>query len=86
MQEKVDVIALSVDSMDKAKETVEQLKLTFPVAYGLEVPREQRRSAPSAKKGERSSMPRTLFWIRTKKWWMHLIASARSDGSLPLTL
>ncbi len=40
MQEKVDVIALSVDPMDKAKETMEQQKLTFPVAYGLEVPRD----------------------------------------------
>ena len=39
-QEKVDLIALSVDPLDKANETVEQQKLTFPVAYGLEVPRD----------------------------------------------
>ena len=31
-------MALSVDSREKAKETVEKLKLTFPVACGLEVP------------------------------------------------
>ena len=39
-KENVDVIALSVDPLDKAKETVEQLKVTFPVAYDLEVPRD----------------------------------------------
>ena len=38
--ENVDVVALSVDPLDKAKETVEKLQLTFPVAYGLEVPRD----------------------------------------------
>jgi peroxiredoxin len=37
-KENVDVVALSVDALDKAKETVEKLKLTFPVAYGLEAP------------------------------------------------
>jgi peroxiredoxin len=36
--EKVHVLALSVDAFDKAKETVDQLKLTFPVAYGLDAP------------------------------------------------
>ena len=39
-KENVDVVALSVDSLDKAKETVDKLQLTFPVAYGLEVPRD----------------------------------------------
>lgn len=39
-RENVDVVALSVDPLDKAKETVDKLKLTFPVAYGLEVPRD----------------------------------------------
>lgn len=39
-RENVEVVALSVDSLDKAKETVEKLQLTFPVAYGLEVPRD----------------------------------------------
>jgi peroxiredoxin len=38
--ENVDVVALSVDPLDKAKETVEKLQLTFPVGYGLEVPRD----------------------------------------------
>jgi peroxiredoxin len=38
--ERVEVIALSVDPLEKVRETVEQLKLTFPVAYGLEVPRD----------------------------------------------
>jgi peroxiredoxin len=39
-KENVDILALSVDSLDKAKETVEKLHLTFPVAYGLEGPRD----------------------------------------------
>lgn len=38
--ENADVVALSVDPLDKAKETVEKLRLSFPVAYGLEVPRD----------------------------------------------
>jgi peroxiredoxin len=37
-RENVDVVALSVDPLDKAKETIEKLQLTFPVAYGLQVP------------------------------------------------
>ena len=39
-KEDVDVLALSVDPADKAKETVDKLRLTFPVAYGLEAPRD----------------------------------------------
>lgn len=39
-REKVDIVALSVDPLDKAKETVEKLQLTFPAAYGLEAPRD----------------------------------------------
>lgn len=31
-------MALSVDPLDKAKETIEKLQLTLPVAYGLQVP------------------------------------------------
>jgi peroxiredoxin len=37
-RESIDVVALSVDPLDKARETVEKLRLSFPVAYGLEVP------------------------------------------------
>lgn len=36
--ENIDLVALSVDPLDKAKETVDKLHLTFPVAYGLQVP------------------------------------------------
>ena len=39
-KENVDIVALSVDPLDRARETVEKLQLTFPVAYGLEVPRD----------------------------------------------
>ena len=37
-QENVDVLALSVDPLDKAREMVERVGATFPIAYGLEVP------------------------------------------------
>ena len=36
--EHVDVIALSVDPLDKAKEMVEKTSATFPIGYGLKVP------------------------------------------------
>lgn len=36
----MDVIAFSVDPLEKARETVEQEHITFPVAYGLSVPRD----------------------------------------------
>jgi peroxiredoxin len=39
-EENVDVIALSVDPLDKAKEMAERVKAMFPIAYGLEVPRD----------------------------------------------
>ncbi|MPZ76237.1 MAG: redoxin domain-containing protein [Deltaproteobacteria bacterium] len=39
-QENVDVIALSVDLLDKAKEMVQRVNATFPVAYGLQVPQD----------------------------------------------
>lgn len=31
----IQVVAMSVDTLDKATETVKGLKLTFPVGYGL---------------------------------------------------
>jgi len=39
-KENVDVIALSVDPLEKAKAMVERVGATFPIAYGLEVPRD----------------------------------------------
>jgi peroxiredoxin len=37
-QENIDVIALSVDPLDKAKEMAERVRATFPIGYGLKVP------------------------------------------------
>ena len=34
------MVALSVDPLEKAKETAQQQNISFPVAYGLEVPRD----------------------------------------------
>ena len=39
-QEDVGLLALSVDPLEKATETVEELKLDFPVAYGLVMPKD----------------------------------------------
>lgn len=36
----IDIIALSVDPLDKAKEMADRVKVTFPIGYGLEVPRD----------------------------------------------
>jgi len=33
----IDIVGLSVDPLDKARETVDQLKLQFPLAWGLHV-------------------------------------------------
>lgn len=42
-KENVDILALSVDPIDKAKKTVEKLQLAFPIAYGLAVRRDAER-------------------------------------------
>ena len=39
-EENVGLLALSVDPLEKAKETVDESSLDFPVAYGLEMPRD----------------------------------------------
>jgi peroxiredoxin len=39
-EENGDIIALSVDPLDKAKEMAERVTATFPIGYGLEVPRD----------------------------------------------
>lgn len=37
-QENAEIIALSVDPLDKAKEMVDRTGATFPIGYGLKVP------------------------------------------------
>ena len=37
-RENVDVLALSVDPLDKAKEMAERTGASFPIGYGLKVP------------------------------------------------
>jgi peroxiredoxin len=37
-QENSDIIALSVDPLEKAREMVERTGATFPIGYGLKVP------------------------------------------------
>jgi peroxiredoxin len=38
--ENTDVVALSVDPLDKAKEMVAKTGATFPIGYGLKVPQD----------------------------------------------
>lgn len=85
--ENVDVVALSVDPLDKARETVDKLKLTFPVAYGLEVPRDADKiGAFWGKSAEKSSTQRISYWTRTERSAMPLTASAPLGALLPPTL
>ena len=37
-QENAEIVALSVDPLDKAKEMIEKTGATFPIGYGLKVP------------------------------------------------
>ena len=37
-QENVDVVALSVDPLEKANEMAQRINATFPIGYGLKVP------------------------------------------------
>jgi peroxiredoxin len=37
-QENAEIIALSVDPLDKAKEMIDRTGATFPIGYGLKVP------------------------------------------------
>ena len=39
-QENTDIIALSVDPLEKAQEMVERTGATFPIGYGLNVPQD----------------------------------------------
>jgi peroxiredoxin len=39
-QDNVDIVALSVDPLEKAREMTERVRQRFPLAYGLEVPRD----------------------------------------------
>lgn len=66
-RENVDVVALSVDSLDKAKETVEKLQITFPVAYGLEVPRDAEKIGAFWDNGRKIIQPANFILDSDKK-------------------
>lgn len=66
-RENVDVVALSVDSLDRAKETVEKLQLTFPVAYGLEVPRDAEKIGAFWDEGKKIIQPANFILDSDKK-------------------
>lgn len=66
-KENVDIVALSVDSLDKAKETVEKLQITFPVAYGLEVPRDAEKISAFWDNGRKIIQPANFILDSDKK-------------------
>lgn len=66
-KESVEILALSVDSMDKAKETVEKLRLTFPVAYELEVPRDAEKIGAFWDEGRKIIQPANFVLDSDKK-------------------
>lgn len=64
--EQIGVIAGSVDPLEKAKETVEKLKLTYPVGYGMN-PEEISMLTGSFYEKERKILHATGFLIRPDK-------------------
>ena len=53
-QENTDIIALSVDPLEKAQEMVERTGATFPIGYGLKSLKTPTKSAPIGKSAARS--------------------------------
>lgn len=84
-KENIDVVALSVDPLDKAKETVEKLQLAFPVVYGLEVPRDADKVGAFWEERRKIIHATISSWIRTERFVMLLTASVLSAASLPPT-
>ncbi len=77
-KENVEVIALSVDSYDKASETAEKLQLSFPVAYGLELPRDAEKLGAFWEKG-RKIIHATDFILDSDK---KVVAASYSTGPI----
>lgn len=68
--------ALSAQSRDEAGRTVEELGLTFPVAYGLEIPAAAERIG-AFWDGERGIVQPTTFLLRDRA----ILQSTYSSGS-----
>ncbi len=64
--EEITVIAGSVDPIEKAKETAEKVKVTFPVAYGLDTEKVSEITGAYYEK-ERKFIHATNFLIRPDK-------------------
>jgi peroxiredoxin len=64
--EEIALIAASVDPMEKAKETAEKVKITFPVGYGLD-PEKVSRITGAYYEKERKILHATDFLIRPDK-------------------
>ena len=65
-QENVYIIALSVDPLDKAQEMAERVKTTFPIGYGLKVPRDAEKVGAYSEE-RRKIIHATNFIIDTDK-------------------
>ncbi|MGD8983543.1 MAG: redoxin domain-containing protein [Desulfobacteraceae bacterium] len=64
--EEITVIAGSVDPIEKAKETADKVKITFPVAYGLD-PEKVSEITGAYYEKERKHLHATNFLIRPDK-------------------
>jgi peroxiredoxin len=83
----VDVVALSVDPLDKAKETIDKLQLTFPVACGLDVPRDAEKIGAFWDERRKMMQPANFVLDSDKKVVDALIVSGRSaESRLPTPL
>lgn len=61
--EQISIVAASVDPLEKAKQTVERLGITFPVAYGMDA-EEVSRVTGAYYDSERKIIHATGFLIR----------------------
>ena len=84
-KENVEIVALSVDPLDKARETVDKLQLTFPVAYGLEVPRDANKIGGFWEERRKIIHATNFILDADKRWSTPAIASGPSAASSPPT-
>ncbi len=81
-QENVGVLALSVDPLEKATETVEELNLEFPVAYGLEAPRDAERIGAFWEDGRQFKLSSIADRVKVGNFWQERQGVIQPTGFL----
>jgi peroxiredoxin len=82
--EGISVIALSTDPLEKAKETVEQDRLSYPVAYGLRLPDDAERVGAWWEK-KRAIIQPSEFILGPDRRVLHATYSTGPIGRIPAT-